>query len=322
MTILYDDPLPDHFVWSVVPSPQIVGQPFNVTNTACGVTNNQVNYMLSVDLSAWVPGTAPATNNLLGSPDAQEVDPDSGESVVGYSFTPDTNLVAAAVRSYFGDRVSLWTDNGVLLASRNVASIGGTWVETPLTNAVVLLAGVTYRVGVHITNGGTLYFKDNLQATFPDGTINDSWSVAGDSFPNGLDSGQYLVDLSYGTDVDSVAVSPVVSGNFNYGTWSGSLAVLQLAANVTLQSSIFGHSGQSLPFNVVPAAPKMTITTARGSVMISWPVAAAEFRLEQTYNLLAGSWTAVTNSPAVVGSNYILTNTPAVTTTFYRLRWP
>jgi oligosaccharide reducing-end xylanase len=313
---------PDHFVWSVVPSPQTAGQPFSATLTALDNNNFQVNFMLPVNLSAWAPGTAPATRNLLGSPSAQEITPNNGESTVGYSFTPHTNLVATAVRSYFGDKVSVWTDGGVLLAAQHVAGVEGTWVETPLTNAMVLLAGVTYRVGAHIINNGTVYWNDNLSTTFVDGTINDSWSVAGDAFPNGADSGQYFVDLRYGTNVVSVPMSPAVSGNFNFGNWSGSLAVLQPATAVTLQSSIPGHSGQSFAFNVQAGIPTLTITPQAGSVVISWPTTAAGFNLEQTASLSAGSWTTETNYPSVVGSNNVITNTSTATATFYRLHKP
>jgi hypothetical protein len=115
-----------------------------------------------------------------------------------------------------------------------------------------------------------------------------------------------------------VPMNPVVSGNFNYGVWRGTVAVLQPAVSVTVQSSISGRSGQSIPFNVVNA-PKLTITPAGGMVVISWPVVPAGFNLEQTYSLTAGPWTGVTNSWATVGGNYVITNTPTGTTTFYRL---
>ena len=312
---------PDHFVWSPVASPQFTGQPFTVTNTAYDNNNYQVNFMLPVNLNAWAPGPGLANRNFLGSPTAQEITPGNGESVVGYSFTPNTNLVATAVRSYFGDKVELWTDGGVLLAAQSVASMEGTWVETVLTNPVVLFAGVTYRVGAHVTNNGTVYWNDNLQTTFPDGAINASWSIAGDNFPNGPDSGQYLVDLRYGTNVMSVPMNPVVSGNFNYGVWRGNVAVLQPAASVTVLSSIPGHSGQSLPFSVVNA-PKLTILATGGSVVISWPMVPTGFNLYQTYNLSSGPWTGVTNYPAPVGGNNVVTNAPTGTATFYRLRNP
>jgi hypothetical protein len=112
-----------------------------------------------------------------------------------------------------------------------------------------------------------------------------------------------------------------VSGNFNHGTWSGNLAVLQPAVGVTLQASIPGHSGWSTPFDVI-SAPKLTITALGGSVVIAWPVAATGFNLEQTGNLTVGSWTTVTNTPSMVGSNKVLTNKLTAVTTFYRLHKP
>ena len=318
MTIVDYHAPPDHFVWSVVPSPQITGQPFTVTNTADDPNGYQVNFMLPVNLSAWAPGAGPATNNLLGAPGAQEVDPDNSEATVGYSFTPGTNLVVTGVLSYFGDKVSLWTDSGVLLAAQHVASVEGTWVATPLTNAVVLLAAVTYRVGVHINNGDSVAYDFNLQSAFAQGTINASWSVGGDAFPSGADGGQYLVDLRYGTNVQSVPLTPVVSGNFDYGRWSGALTVLEAAGSVTLQSSVLGRSGQSLPFDVVNA-PRLSIQASGGSVVISWPMVPAGFNLEQTYDLSAGPWTGMTNAQESVGGYYVITNTPSGTATYYRL---
>jgi len=319
MTIL-DDDLPDHFGWSVIPSPQIVGQPFNATITAYDNNNSQVNYTLSASFSAWALGPTPATNTFLNSPSAQESWDLGGEYTMGYSFTPNTNLVVTAVRAGFGDKVSLWTDTGVLLATQNVTSVPGTWVETPLTTPVVLLAGVTYRVGVHVNNG-TLYWVDNVQATFPNGTINSPYFIEGDTFPDGSDSVEYLVDLRYGTDVGPVPVSPVVSGNFTGGAWSGNFTVLRPATHMVLQASINGHSGQSLPFDVLNA-PSMTIMPVAGSMVISWPMATPGFTLEETHDLAAGSWTAVTNAPAEVNNNYILTNTPTAATMFYRLHKP
>jgi len=320
MTIFDSNPLPDHFVWNVVPSPQFAGQPFPVTITAYDTNNYQALYLLPVTISAWTPGTAPATNTVLGPPVQPDSYFDGSELTLGYSFTPGTNLVVTAVRAYFGDKVSLWTDGGALLAAQSVVSVPGTWVETPLTNPVVLLAGVTYRIGVH-ENGVTYYFDDTRQTAFPNGTVNAYWAVNGDAFPNYPDSVTYYVDLRYGTNVVPIPVSPAASGNFNYGNWSGNLTVLQPAASVTLQSSISGHSGQSVPFAVL-TAPRLSIAASGGSVVLSWPVTPAGFSLESTPVLSAGSiWTAA-GSSSVVGGFNIITNTPGAGSSYFRLRKP
>src|SRR5262249_37662038 len=72
-----------------------------------------------------------------------------------------------------------------------------------------------------------------------------------------------------------VPVSPTSSGNFSGGFWSGNIAALQTATNVVLKADDgLGHSGQSLPFNVISAqAPPVLITVQYSSnqVLLSWP---------------------------------------------------
>jgi hypothetical protein len=320
MTILDTNPPPDHFAWNAVPSPQFVGQSFPVTITAQDINNVRVNYMLPVNFSAWVPGTTPATNNVFGSPATPDSLADGYEYDLGYSFTPGTNLVVTSFRYYFGDNVSLWTDSGALLASQNVVSVPGTWLETPLTNPVVLPAGVAYRIGVH-ENGVVYYFDDTQHTTFPNGTINSYWFGYGNGFPDSPDTVTYFVDLRYSTDVASVPVNPAVSGNFTNGIWSGNLAVLQSAASVVLQAGITGHYGQSSPFQVINL-PKLAITHLSNSVVLSWPSTATGFNLEQTSNLTVGSWATATNTPSMAGGNKVVTNTLTASTTFYRLHRP
>ncbi|HLX68280.1 MAG TPA: DUF4082 domain-containing protein [Verrucomicrobiae bacterium] len=325
MTIIDDNPLPDHFAWSAIPSPQLIGEPFGVTITAQDAANNILDYRLPATLSAMIPGNAPGTNTILGSPTAEESIPDDpDEYTFGYSFTPSTNLKVTDVLSYFGDKVSIWTATGQLLASQSVVSVPGTWVDTPLPAPVVLGAGTTYMIATH-ENGLEYFWSDDLPTTFSGGTINQSYYDGGDVFPTSTSPARwFLVDLRYATDFVAVPVNPGATTNFSSGTWSGNLAVLQAGSNVILQASIPGHSGTSLPFNVLNA-PGAGITVSGGSVVISWPVTPAGFILQETHDLSPGStWTTVpgSDSPTVVGGFNIITNTPGGTNTFYRLWKP
>jgi len=323
MTILDDDlATPFHLVWSAVPSPQFIGQPIHVTITALDASNNPLDFRLPVTLSALMSGSAVGTNTILNSPGAQYSANDGTEYVLGYAFTPGASLEVTAVRTYFGDKVSLWTAGGQLLASQNVVSVPGTWVDTPLPAPVLLAAGATYIITTH--EDQTYYFGGNLPATFADGTINQSLFDYGDVFPTFTDSAQwYLVDIRYSTNITSVTVNPASTGTFTNGVWSGNITVLQAGSNVILQASAGAGYGSSNPFNVQSGAlPTLTITPAGGSVVISWPVAATGFNLEQTASLTLGSWTIITNSPAVVGSTKIITNTPTGTAMYYRLHKP
>jgi hypothetical protein len=322
MTILFDDPLPDlmHFAWSAVPSPQLIGEPFPVTITAQDGANNTLDYRLPVTLSALIAGNATGTNTILNSPSPEQSLINGQEYVLGYSFTPTNNLKVTDVMSYFGDKVSIWTANGQLLASQNVVSVPGTWVDTPLPAPLVLPAGATYLVMVH--ENGVQYFRSqDLPATFPDGTINQSWWDWGNQFPTQTDSAQwYFVDLRYAKDFVSVPVNPGATANFSSGTWSGNLAVLQAATNVMLQASAgVGHSGTSIPFNVL-GTPKLAIAAFSNSVVLSWPVAASGFNLQQASTL--PNWSACSVTPVVVGDRNNVTNTLEADHIFFRLRKP
>ena len=322
MTILFDDPLPGvmHFAWSAVPSPQMIGGPFPVTITAQDGANNPLDYRLPVTLSALIAGNASGMNTILNSPSPEQSLTDGQEFVLGYSFTPSTNLKVTDVLSYFGDNVSIWTANGQLLASQNVVSVPGTWVDTSLPSPLVLPAGATYLIMVH-ENGVQYYSSQSLPATFPDGTINQSWWDWGNGFPTQTDGAQwYFVDLRYATDFVSVPVSPGATANFSNGTWSGNIMALQAATNMILQASAgVGHFGTSNPFNVL-SPPRLVITALSNSVVLSWPVAAAGYNLQQASSL--ANWADVPGTPAVVGDRCNVTNILGANPIFFRLRKP
>ena len=322
MTILFDDPVPSlmHFAWSAVPSPQLIGEPFPVTITAQDGANNPLDYQLPATLSALIPGNAAGTTTFLNSPSPEQSLADNQEFVRGYSFTPTNNLKVTDVLSYFGDKVSIWTANGHLLASQNVTSVPGTWVDTPLPSPLILPAGATYLVMAH-ENGVGYFWSQDLPAAFPDGTINQSWWDWGNGFPTQSDDAQwYFVDLKYATDFASVPVTPGATANFSDGTWSASVAALQAATNMMLQASAgAGRSGASNPFNVL-GTPKLAITVSGNSVVLSWPVAASGFNLQQAP--MMPNWINDPVTPVVVGDRYNVTNVLGTASVYFRLQKP
>ena len=68
---------------------------------------------------------------------------------LGYALR-QTNLTVTHVRHYFGSKVSIWTDAARFWRAQNVASVPGSWVETPLASPLALTNGVRYRVGVYL----------------------------------------------------------------------------------------------------------------------------------------------------------------------------
>ena len=247
-TITDDDGVPGqlhHFAFGTVASPQFVNQPFDVTVTALDAAGDPVRDY---------DGT-PALRGLQGELITRTVLPNPlhlfsyvSTVTVGYAFTPNTDLTVTHVRHYFGTKVSIWADDGNLLASQNVVSTPGTWRETPLASPLTLRAGTRYRVAAY-SGGSTVFYRLDGAATFADGAIQQSHYRTGDAFPSLSDSARwYLVDLRY-TVGAQVPVTPASLAGFVNGVWTGPITVTQPAVELRLTvDDGDGHIGQSDPF--------------------------------------------------------------------------
>ena len=67
--------------------------------------------------------------------------------------------------------------------------------------------------------------------------------------------------------------------------------------------------------------PTLSIACGDNSVILQWPLWAAEFTLQHTQNLAeSGTWTAVTVVPTIVGSQFQVTLSPLAPQEFFRLK--
>lgn len=81
------------------------------------------------------------------------------------------------------------------------------------------------------------------------------------------------------------------------------------------------HDWNSNFLNILSGlVPTLTITLSGTNCLLSWPTNAQAFSLQSSTNLLAGSWSNVTNSAAIVGTAYSVTLNPTQMTTFFRLK--
>lgn len=258
--IVDDDGLPgqlDHFSWAFISNSMPLGQPFPVTLTALDYNGNVVSdYTGPANLSAgsFQPGSSstvlPSDENITWS---------YYWATVGYAFTPSRDLVVTHFRTYFGGKVSLWTDTGDLLASVTLTNLSGAWTETPLPDPVQLHAGTRYRLAVYSNDGRVYNFSDYYYypVAFNDGTIDAIYQSGSDSFPNqSAGSSLPLVDLKYTPEViQPVAISPTEASSFINGTWSGQVTVLENKPGIMLWATDgMGHEGRSNPFAL--AAPE------------------------------------------------------------------
>jgi len=275
----------------------------------------------TVTLSA--AGLLPASFVIRGNPEPEQVF--TGDFTLGFAFTPAMDVAVTHFRHYSGARVSIWSDNGAVLASRIVTNAPGTWNETPLVSPVPLTAGTRYRVGF-LTDSGPYFRRFETVTNFTHGSIDGSFYAVGDQVPNNaFADGWWLVDLRFqALGLAPIAVQPPGSGNFMNGVWSGSLTVTQTAANLTLWATDnTGHAGESNPFQVIPGGPRLFIARDGNRAVITWSAATADFVLESASMLgNSSAWLPTTNQVHGSGNLRAVTNTISGAKEFYRLRRP
>jgi hypothetical protein len=247
----------DHFTWTLVAGPPSkTTNSFNsVTVQARGSSNQTITaFTGTVALSGIITG-AVRTTNMLGNIVHSSSYVEDGSYTDGYAFTPTNDIRLTHVRHYFGNKVSIWTDSGALLAAQTVTSIPATWVETPLAAPVQLSAGQRYRIGVYYPAFTTSYSRSDLPAAFNDGTIDQSYTSDGDAMPSiGLSTQWTFVDFRYEVKtLVSLSTTPSSSGNFFNGSWNGNLRINGFGTNVVLRADDGnGRIGLSSPFHVAP----------------------------------------------------------------------
>jgi hypothetical protein len=300
----------DHLVWGAIGSTQAMNVPFGVTITAQNLTNGlATGFTGPVSLSAFAAGAGtPAT--IIGSLTSGAYIYGS-EMTHGYAFTPTTNVQITAVRGYNTDKVSIWTDNGTLLASQTVAA-SGSWTEATLPTPVALSAGMAYRVGAHIPEGTNGYYKTtSWPTTFANGTVGQNFYYSyGDVFPTSIfgSPGQGpLVDLRYRVVfTNSVPVAPTSSGAFASGVWSGNFTVGTAATDVVLKADDgAGHTALSSPFTVITALCLLSpqrLADGRFQCTVSGPAGQRLEILSSTDAANPSGWSVVTNLTNTTGA--------------------
>jgi hypothetical protein len=241
------------FTFAPVPSPQVAGAPFPVTLSAQDRFGNPVTaFNGPVNLTASFTATLsqPMYASTATFPLVDNVDLTNA-----YSFRPIATTVITHFRTFYGTKVSLWTDSGTLLATQAVTGAPGTWTETPLATPVTLQAGVTYRVGVYSGAGGTRYYR-TFQFPGPGNpssfaTFEYFYSAAGDAFPSTLISQTFpAVDLRgsfVGTVNDAVTPATVT---FTNGVYNGNISLGLAGLGVQLHAFNGTGAGDSNSFDV------------------------------------------------------------------------
>ncbi len=120
---------------------------------------------------------------------------------------------------------------------------------------------------------------------------------------------------------NGLAISPVISGNFTQGVWSGTVVIAQAASNVVLQADDgLGHAGLANAFNVV-VRPALGFQMSSSTMLFHWPASYSAFTLEFSGTLSPTAWAVVPISPVQIGDQYVVPVQMTETNGFYRLRF-
>jgi hypothetical protein len=219
--------------------------------------------------------------------------------------------------------VSIWSGDGTLLASQIITNPPAAWTETPLAAPLALQANTRYVIGFH-TGDGTYFWRNGEATNFSHGTIDGSLYGVGEAFPNNdFAGGFWLVDLRYSAvGTAPIALEPDNIAGFINGTWTGPIMISRAASNVVLHADLLlGHPGESNPFEVIDALPRLFIAYSSNQAVISWTTAAPGFVLESSAALPGTpGWAPMTNTILVPGPNYVVTNSVHGAGQFYRLK--
>jgi autotransporter-associated beta strand protein len=91
------------------------------------------------------------------------------------------------------------------------------------------------------------------------------------------------------------------------------------------QISYTGGTGNDVVLTRLTTPPPPTIaikTISSSSIVFSWPTNDPAFTLQSITDLSSNNWTTVSPGPAIVGPNYVVSNTPSGPRKFYRLIKP
>ena len=350
----------DHFAWAPIGSLQFTDAPISVTITALDVFNSVVsNFTGSVMLSSLpantvMPAMSDNFSNGMWSGTVELTDratnvvliADDGNGHTGtsnpFNLAP-ANMGAIVLTDPTGRTVEAGSMVTFCVQADGTPNLGYQWHfndtnQIPgATNAMLTLTNV------QITNAGN--YSVTVSNAFGSATSTDAvltvipldhfaWNqipsprfvgipfsvtiMAQDAGNNTFTNFNSIVSLNC---TNGVPIHPTVSGNFTQGTWTGLVAISQVASNLVIKASDgAGDIGFSYPIDVINP-PRLRGSTAAGSLSISWPASPSGFVLETSSNLSNPTWAPVGGSPILTNNQFIQTMPFSGGDQFFRLHF-
>lgn len=347
----------DHFLWSVVPSPECLYAPVAVTVTAMDANNNTVsNFNGHVSLNGWSgvssiedfdSGVWPdagwvytATTGIASATYAH----DGAYGVSDPEWAYQTNVVIGAP----GDVISWWVRPGIgdgraYLGFAANATSSWSVVVAPNTSQFIIQKDIPYGTYADFVSEDQTWlpgkwYKISLRFNSPvsvtaslydsDGiTLLHTLSTFGiTGAPGGLairSFGGFSLDTLQTGNPVALPITPAGSGNFVNGVWTGTVEALAPAGRMVfaVNEGLRGASGSSNPFQVTASTPQLTITKAAGGVNVCWPTCVGvKYQLQNKNGSLLNAWA---NSGSVLtgtgGTVCVFVSMPPPDSDFFRV---
>jgi hypothetical protein len=126
-------------------------------------------------------------------------------------------------------------------------------------------------------------------------------------------TGNCIVIESTGSHMGTEPVGSIYPVSFQFANWFSNPA--------SAPASDTRHDYSSVFLNILAdPVPSLTIALSGTNCLCFWPTNAPGYSLESSTNLLAGSWSDVTNSAVIVGTHYSVTLSATQEKSFFRLR--
>jgi hypothetical protein len=117
------------------------------------------------------------------------------------------------------------------------------------------------------------------------------------------------------------SISPLVTGNFVQGNWTGSVLAIPATPSLVLMADDGqGHTGVANPIALV-SAPTLEMAWDGTTFSIRWPAGAPALVLESSDSLSPSSWVPVPGAPVQIGEQYVVPIAFSDPQRFYRLRY-
>ena len=346
---------PNHFTWDAISGPQFVGAPFPITVRAKNAANQTLsNFTGVVALSAQQGSNLLFSANFESGLQGFTIDNSFGRgnglwhlstgrgADAGHS--PSSSLYYGAGEGPAGGgNYNTGTNEGVVVSPSIDLTLASGAITLTFNYLLQTENSSEYDLAlVEISTNNGVSYSPVAGTSLPGGSLTNNtsgvWRQAAvdlsafagwpirlrfrfdtvDGVFNEFE-GWYLDDVAISSTQSGLRITPVFTGNFVAGVWSGNVTALEGATGVTLKADDgMGLTGTSNPFDVL--TPMLSIARVGNQSVISWSALLSAFSLKSTANLNpAPVWTAVTNTPVNVGGRLTVTNTLGGPQRFYRL---